>query len=72
MAAVAELDLLGADGNSLSHDGWTVLYVDSEERQQIDGSAENVIDGQTVKFLAHGIEKQSGSRPPARADFESW
>ncbi len=49
-AAVAELDLLGADGNSLSHDGWTVAYVDSEERQQIDGSAENVIDGQTANF----------------------
>ena len=49
-AAVAELDLLGADGNFLSHDGWTVAYVDSEERQQMTGSAENVIDGQTANF----------------------
>ena len=49
-AAVAELDLLGADGNSLSHEGWTVAYVDSEERQQEDGAAENAIDGQTANF----------------------
>jgi beta-galactosidase len=49
-AAIAELDLLGADGKSLSHDGWTVAYVDSEERDKEDGSAENAIDGQTANF----------------------
>src|SRR5207302_349923 len=31
-AAVAELDLLDASGNAISHNGWTVAYVDSEER----------------------------------------
>jgi beta-galactosidase len=49
-AAIAELDLLGANGQSLSHEGWTVAYVDSEERQKEDGSAENAIDGQTANY----------------------
>jgi len=49
-AAVAELDLLGADGKSISHDGWTIGYVDSEERVAEDGSAENAIDGQTSNY----------------------
>jgi beta-galactosidase len=49
-AAVAELDLLDASGARISHNGWTVAYVDSEERTAEDGSAENAIDGQTANF----------------------
>jgi beta-galactosidase len=49
-AAVAELDLLDADGNAISHSGWTIAYVDSEERSSEDGAAENAIDGQTANF----------------------
>ena len=49
-AAVAELDLLDAAGKPISHDGWTIAYVDSEERQGEDGTAENAIDGQTANF----------------------
>ena len=49
-AAVAELDLLDANGNAISHNGWTIAYVDSEERAGEDGSAENAIDGQTANF----------------------
>jgi len=49
-AAVAELDLLGTDGKPLSHNGWTIAYVDSEERASEDGSAENAIDGQTANM----------------------
>jgi beta-galactosidase len=49
-AAVAELDLLDASGNPLSHTGWTIGYVDSEERDREDGTAENAIDGQTANF----------------------
>jgi beta-galactosidase len=49
-AAIAELDLLDAGGNAISHNGWTVAYVDSEEREKEDGSAENAIDGQTANF----------------------
>jgi beta-galactosidase len=49
-AAVAELDLMGADGKPISHDGWTIAYVDSEERGGEDGTAENAIDGQTANM----------------------
>ena len=49
-AAVAELDLLEATGKSINHEGWTIAYVDSEERASEDGSAENAIDGQTASF----------------------
>jgi beta-galactosidase len=49
-AAVAELDLLDEAGKPLTHDGWTIGYVDSEEREREDGTAENAIDGQTANF----------------------
>jgi beta-galactosidase len=49
-AAVAELDLLDAAGNSISHNDWTIAYVDSEETDAEDGSAENAIDGQTANY----------------------
>jgi beta-galactosidase len=49
-AAVAELDLLDASGKSISHNGWTIAYVDSEERHAEDGTAENAIDGQTANY----------------------
>ena len=49
-AAVAELDLLDTAGKSINHEGWTIAYVDSEERASEDGSAENAIDGQTASF----------------------
>ena len=47
---MAELNLLDADGKALSHEGWTIGYVDSEERDKEDGTAENAIDGQTANF----------------------
>ena len=47
---MAELDLLDAGGKTISHDGWTIAYVDSEERTSEDGSAENAMDGQTADF----------------------
>ena len=49
-AAVAELELLDENGKPLSHEGWTIAYVDSEERDKEDGTAENAIDGQTANF----------------------
>jgi len=49
-AAIAELVLLDANGKPLSHEGWTVGYLDSEEREKEDGTAENAIDGQTANF----------------------
>ena len=49
-AAIAELDLSDADGNPISHQNWTIAYVDSEELAAEDGSASNAIDGQTSNF----------------------
>jgi beta-galactosidase len=49
-AAIAELSLLDGAGQPLSAEGWTVGYVDSEERAKEDGTAENAIDGQTANF----------------------
>jgi beta-galactosidase len=49
-AAIGEFDVLDRSGKPLSHDGWTVAYVDSEEREKEDGTAENAIDGQTANF----------------------
>ncbi|HPS03052.1 MAG TPA: discoidin domain-containing protein, partial [Candidatus Sumerlaeota bacterium] len=49
-AAIAELTLLDETGKPLSTEGWTVAYVDSEERGKEDGTAENAIDGQTANF----------------------
>ena len=49
-AAIAELELLDPDGHSISHQNWTVAYVDSEELEAVDGSASNAINGQTSDF----------------------
>jgi beta-galactosidase len=64
-AAVAELDLLDASGQPLSHNGWTVAYVDSEERMGEDGTAENAIDGQTANYW-HTEWKNSSPGYPHR------
>jgi beta-galactosidase len=53
--------LLDADGKALSHEGWTIAYVDSEERDQEDGTAENAIDGQTANFWH---TQWSAAKPP--------
>ncbi len=62
-AAVAELDLLDGAGKPMSHEGWTIAYVDSEERQKEDGSAENAIDGQTANFW-HTEWSAAQPKPP--------
>ena len=62
-AAVAELDLLDAGGNAISHNGWTIAYVDSEERTGEDGSAENAIDGQTANYWHTEWQSASPNHP---------
>ncbi len=56
-AAIGELDLMDEEGNLISHENWTIAYVSSEERYDIDGTAENAIDGQTSSiwssYFAH-------------------
>jgi beta-galactosidase len=50
VASIAELTLLDTAGRPLSTEGWTIAYVDSEERESDDGTAENAIDGQTANY----------------------
>ena len=47
-AAVAELNLLGANGKTLNQSNWTIAYVSSEEATKEDGSALNAINGQNT------------------------
>jgi beta-galactosidase len=49
-AAIAELVLLGLNGQPLGMESAKVAYVDSEERAKEDGQAENAIDGQTANY----------------------
>ncbi len=49
-AAVAELDVLGAEGRVLPRDRWEVRYVDSEELKEENGSAENAFDGKAETY----------------------
>jgi beta-galactosidase len=62
-AAIAELDLLDSNGIPVSHNGWTVAYVDSEERAAEDGAAENAIDGQTANYWHTEWKNASPNHP---------
>lgn len=64
-AAIAELDVLDPDGNSISHLNWTIAYVDSEELAGEDGSVSNAIDGQSANFW-HSAWKNSQPKHPHR------
>jgi len=59
-AGAAEITLLDASAHPLSTEGWTIAYVDSEERQREDGTAENAIDGQTANSW---ITESSAAQP---------
>jgi beta-galactosidase len=47
---LAELDALGEDGKIISHQGWKVIYVDSEENFSEGDQAENAFDGDPDTF----------------------
>ena len=50
IAAIAELDVLGADGKPLSREHWTVTYADSEETRSGNRTADKVYDLQESTF----------------------
>ena len=58
---VAELYLLDDKGATLPREKWTVAYVDSEETQAEDGSADNVLDLQPTTFWH---TQWDGAQPP--------
>lgn len=43
-AAVAELEMLDEAGQPISHEGWKIVYADSEEHNLENGAATNAID----------------------------
>ena len=47
-AAGGEIDLLDGEGRDIPHSKWTIAACDSEEGVTEDGSAENLVDGQTA------------------------
>ncbi len=49
-AAIAELDILDENNQSISHEKWTIAYVSSEELIGEDGNADNAIDGQIFNY----------------------
>ncbi len=63
-AAIAELDLLDADGKVISHEGWTIAYISSEERAKEDGTAENAIDGQTANVWRSAYSGNAEAKYP--------
>lgn len=63
VAAIAEFELLDAQGVSLPHDNWTFASVSSEEASGEDGAAENAIDGQISNYW-HSQWSGARAKPP--------
>lgn len=51
-AAIAELELIGADGKPLSRENWRAVYADSEETRTGNATADKVYDLQESTFWA--------------------
>lgn len=62
-AAIAELDILDPNGNSISHQDWTIAHVDSEELTGEDGSATNAIDGQSANYWHTAWKSEQPDHP---------
>ncbi len=62
-AAGGEIDLVDAEGRNIPHTKWSVVACDSEERRAEDGSADNLVDGQTANFWHTEWESSSPNHP---------
>lgn len=49
-AACGEIDLVDGSGKNIPHTTWSIAACSSEERKGEDGSAENLVDGQTANM----------------------
>jgi beta-galactosidase len=63
VATIGELDFFNADKEMISHEKWTIAYVSSEERYEMDGTAENAIDGQTSSIWSTYYSHNTPSHP---------
>jgi beta-galactosidase len=62
-AAIAELEILGADGKPLSRQHWKVAYADSEEVDKANNIATNVFDLQESTFWHTNYSKTKAKYP---------
>jgi len=62
-AAIAELEILGADGKPLSRQHWKVAYADSEEVDAANNIATNVFDLQESTFWHTNYSKTKAKYP---------
>lgn len=62
-AACGEIDLVDGSGKDIPHSKWTIAACDSEERKAEDGSAENLVDGQTANFWHTEWKARSPNHP---------
>jgi beta-galactosidase len=61
--SLAELDLLGADGQPLPRAGWKVVFADSEETHDENGRAANILDGKPGTIW-HTAYSAGQAKPP--------
>ena len=62
-AACGEIDLVDGDGKNIPHSKWTIAACDSEERSAEDGSADNLVDGQTANMWHTEWKAKSPAHP---------
>ena len=62
-ASIGELDFMDANGALIPHTAWTIAYVSSEERFDMDGTAENAIDGQTASMWSSYFAHNTPNHP---------
>lgn len=60
---IAEIDLFDKNEKSLSHQIWTIAYVNSEELIEENGTAENAIDGQTFNGWISSYDNSNSNNP---------
>lgn len=63
IAAVAEMDVLDANGNPIKRSSWKIAYADSEEEQREDGTAINAIDGKPNKSWVSQWDRVQPNHP---------
>ena len=61
-AAIAEISLLNAKGETIDQSNWTIAYVSSEEASKEDGGALNAINGQVTDYW-HSAWSGAGLKP---------
>jgi len=62
--AISEIEILGENGQPISNASWLIVYADSEEMQNEDGSANNAINGQAQDFWHTEYSGQNKSKHP--------